>query len=177
MITTERLIIMPLTYEQLLQYIQNDGSLDAALQLNLTAREISDDLKEALEQTIVLNVADPLKNYLFNSLWTIILKSENRMVGDLCFIGAPNAAGEIEIGYGTYEADKGKGYMTEAVGGMVQWAEQQPEIQAIIASTEKSNPASSAVLQKNNFVNDGETETLFQWRRVLNDEYLAWQVK
>ncbi len=169
-ITTERLLLQPLTHAQLLQYIENDGSLEAALQINPSERVISADLQEALEQTIVPNVADPLKNYVFNSLWTIILKSENRMVGDLCFIGEPNAAGEIEIGYGTYEADKGKGYMTEAVGGMVLWAGQQPEIQAIIASTEKSNPSSSAVLQKNNFVNDGETETLFQWRRVLNDK-------
>lgn len=169
-INTERLLLQPLTHAQLLQYIKNDGSLEAALHINPSERTISADLKEALEQTIVPNVADPLKNYVFNSLWTIILKTENRMVGDLCFVGEPNAAGEIEIGYGTYEAERGKGYMTEAVDGMVQWAMRQPEVRAIIASTEKDNPASSSVLQKNNFIQTGETDTLFQWRRNLNDE-------
>lgn len=169
-VITKRLLLQPLTHAQLLQYIKNDGSLETELQINPSERVISADLQEALEQTILPNVADPLKNYLFNSLWTIILTSENRMVGDLCFIGEPNAAGEIEIGYGIYEADKGKGYMTEAVGAMVQWAGQRPDIQDIIASTEKSNPASSAVLVKNKFVNDGETGSLLQWRRVLNDK-------
>lgn len=169
-ITTERLILQPLTHDQLLLYIRNDGSLEAALHLHPSERVISAELQEALEETIVPNVADPLKNYVFNSLWTVILKSENRMVGDLCFVGEPDAAGEVEIGYGTYEAERGKGYMTEAVGGMLEWAGQQPEIQAIIASTEKNNPASSAVLQKNNFARAGETETLLQWRRKLNDE-------
>ncbi len=169
-INTERLLLQPLTHAQLLQYIKNDGSLEAALHINPSERVISADLQEALEQTIVPNVADPLKNYVFNSLWTIILKTENRMVGDLCFVGEPNAAGEIEIGYGTYEAERGKGYMTEAVSGMLQWAMRQPEVRAIIASTEKDNPASSSVLQKNNFIQAGETDTLFQWRRDLNDE-------
>ena len=164
MITTERLLLQPLTHEQLLQYIKNDGALEAALQLNPSGRIISEELKEALEQTIVPNVADSHKNYLFNTLWTMILTSENKMVGDLCFVGEPNAAGEIEIGYGTYDEHRKKGYMTEAVGGMVRWAAQQPGVRAIIASTEKNNPASSSVLQKNNFVKSGETETLLQWR-------------
>lgn len=166
-ITTERLLLQPLTHDQLLQYTKNDGSLEAALQINRSERTISADLQEALEQTILPNVANPLKNYVFNSLWTLILKSENRMVGDFCFVGEPNDAGEIEIGYGTYEADRGNGYMTEAVGSVLKWAEKQPGVQSVIAITEKNNPASSAVLQKNNFTKTGETETMFQWRRSL----------
>ncbi len=168
-ITTERLLLQPLTHDQLLQYTKNDGSLEAALQINPSERTISADLQEALEQTILPNVADPRNNYVFNTLWTIILKSENTMVGDLCFVGEPNAAGEIEIGYGTYEKYRKKGLMTEAVGAMIEWAKQQPGVRDIIASTEKNNPASSAVLVKNKFVNDGETERLLQWRRSLND--------
>lgn len=166
-ITTERLLLQPLTHDQLLQYTKNDGSLEAALQINPSERTISADLQEALEQTILPNVADPRNNYVFNTLWTIILKPENTMVGDLCFVGEPNEAGEIEIGYGTYEKYRKKGLMTEAVGAMIEWAKQQPGVRAIVASTEKNNPASSAVLVKNKFVNDGETGRVFQWKRVI----------
>jgi RimJ/RimL family protein N-acetyltransferase len=91
------------------------------------------------------------------------------MVGDLCFVGEPDADGEIEIGYGTYEEFQRKGFMTEAVGGMIQWARKQPEIKAIIASTDKSNAASSSVLVRNNFIQVGETEALFKWRLSLNN--------
>jgi len=55
------------------------------------------------------------------------------MVGDLCFMGAPNADGEIEIGYGTYQIFAGFGFMTEAVGGMISWVKKQSEIRVIIA--------------------------------------------
>jgi ribosomal-protein-alanine N-acetyltransferase len=164
MIETERLIIKPLTYNQLKKYMLNDNSLEEELSLNETSRSISPELKEALEQTILPNVADTSKNYLYSTLWTLISKKDNKMVGDLCFVGAPNADGEIEIGYGTYDIFASLGYMTEAVGGMISWAKTQPEIRAIIADTEKQNTASFRVLQKNGFVKTGETETLLKWR-------------
>jgi RimJ/RimL family protein N-acetyltransferase len=100
---------------------------------------------------------------LFSTLWTIISKAENKMVGDICFVGEPNEVGEIEIGYGTYEEFRGKGFMTEAVGGMIGWAKKQTGVKSIVASTDKSNPASYSVLIKNNFSKIGETETMFKW--------------
>ena len=163
MIETERLILKPLTHKQLIKYIRNDNSLEVELNLLESSRTISSELKEALEQTILPNVADPNKNYLYSTLWTVILKEENKMVGDLCFVGEPNENGEIEIGYGTYDEFKKKGYMTEAVGGILKWAEKQPTVKSIIAATEKENHASYSVLEKNNFIKSGETETMFQW--------------
>jgi RimJ/RimL family protein N-acetyltransferase len=164
MIETERLIIKPLTYGQLVKYIRLDNSLEAELNLNATSRTISSDLKEALEQTILPNVADSNKNYLFSTIWTLISKEENKMVGDLCFVGEPNEEGEIEIGYGTYEEFRKRGFMTEAVSGIIKWAEEQSEIKSIIASTLKSNIDSFSVLEKNNFIKSGETETLYNWQ-------------
>lgn len=101
-IETERLILKPLSYLQLLKYIKADNSLETELNLSETSRTISPELKEALEQTILPHVADIRKNYLYSTLWTVISKADNKMVGDLCFIGEPNANGEVEIGYGTY---------------------------------------------------------------------------
>jgi len=165
---TERLIILPLTSEQIKKYVRIDNSLEAELNLNETSRSISAELKEAIDETILPNVLDASKNYLFSTLWTVILKEENKMVADLCFVGEPNFMGEIEIGYGTYEPFRNKGYMTEAVAGMIRWAQTQPNVKCIMASTEKSNIASFSVLEKNNFVKYAETETLFQWRIVTS---------
>jgi [ribosomal protein S5]-alanine N-acetyltransferase len=160
MIKTERLILQPLTYAQLLKYIKCDGSLERELKIRNNARKISTKLKEAFEQTILPNVADPNRNYLYS---TAISKREKQMVGDLCIVGEPNEAGEIEIGYGTYDEFQNKGYMTEIVAGIIQWAKTQPKVKAIIASTEKVNAASFNVLQKNDFLKTGETESLFNW--------------
>lgn len=167
MIETERLIIKPLSYLQLLKYIQTDNSLETELNLNETSRTISPELKEALEQTILPHVADASKNYLYSTLWTVISKADNKMVGDLCFVGEPNPNGEIEIGYGTYDEFQRRGFMTEAVGSMIEWAKQQPDLKAITASTDKTNVASYTILEKNNFEKTGESDELYHWKREL----------
>lgn len=170
MIETERLILKPLTYEQLIKYIKCDNSLEKELNLNETSRTISPELKEAFEQTILPNVADKTKNYLYSTLWTAILKTENKMVGDVCIIGEPNTDGEIEIGYGTYEEFQNRGLMTEIVRGIIEWVKSQPKVNAIIASTDKTNIASFKVLEKNGFVKIGETEMLLNWKLQMNYE-------
>jgi hypothetical protein len=63
MIKTERLVLLPLTYEQLKKYIKCDNSLEEELNANKSLRTISPALKEAFEQTILPAVADKTKNY------------------------------------------------------------------------------------------------------------------
>jgi RimJ/RimL family protein N-acetyltransferase len=140
------------------------------LNLNKTSRTISPELKDAFEQTILPNVADKSKNYLYSTLWTAISKSENKMIGDLCMVGEPDENGEIEIGYGTYEEFQNRGFMTEMVSGMIEWAKTQPNVKALVASTEKTNTASFKVLEKNMFQKTGETETLYNWRLTLDNQ-------
>ena len=65
MIETERLRLLPLTYDQLVKYIRADQSLEAELNLNPTKRIISPELKEALENTILPGVADLVKISFF----------------------------------------------------------------------------------------------------------------
>ncbi|MBN8707459.1 MAG: GNAT family N-acetyltransferase [Bacteroidetes bacterium] len=167
MIETDKLILKPLTHSQLVKYIQCDHSLEQELNLNETKRSLSPDLKEALEQTILPNVADPDKNYLYSTLWTAISKTEQKMVGDLCLYGEPDAAGAVEIGYGTHEEFRNKGLMTEALGGLIGWAALQPTVKTILASTNKANTASWKVLEKNGFIRTGEKENLLTWKLDL----------
>lgn len=167
MISSQRLILQPLTHDQLIKYIKNDDSLEAELHLKPTKKIITPELREALEETILPNVADTGKNHLFSTLWTIILKDEQQMVGDLCFVGEPDEEGEIEIGYGTYEEFRGNGYMTEAVGCVLEWAKKQGNVKSVFAETAKDNPASFAILVKNHFKKVGETTHLFYWKLML----------
>jgi len=167
MIETERLILKPLTCNQLEKYIKADFSLETELNLCKNPRLVSPALKEALEETILPNVANLNKNYLFSTLWTAISKVDNVMIGDLCFQGEPDKNGEIEIGYGTYEGFQNKGYMTEAVSGLIGWSKKQSNINSIYAETLKNNKASFSILEKNNFIKIGETETLFKWQLTL----------
>jgi len=171
-IVTERLIIIPLNHSQLIKYIELNHVLESELQLFPSPRSISAALKEAIEVTLLPQIADPTKNYLYATLWTIISISKQKMVGDICFTGEPNMDGQIEIGYGTHEVFRNQGLMTEAVGGMIQWAKKQDILQSIFAATEKNNAASSTILERNHFIKKAEHESQYHWILDLNPTIL-----
>jgi [ribosomal protein S5]-alanine N-acetyltransferase len=60
--------------------------------------------------------------------------------------------------------------MTEMVEGIIRWAKTQPNVISIVASTDKTNIASFKVLQKNNFIQIGQTETSFNWKLEMHNE-------
>ena len=152
MIETPRLRVHPLTHDQLIKYIQCDPALEIELGLQPATRKFSPELVEALEQSILPRVANKKNDFRYVTLWTIFLKNERTSVGDLCFKGEPDEKGEIEIGYGTYDEHRQKGYMTEAVGGMLAWAGEQKGVRSMMAETEVSNSGSMKILQNNGFV-------------------------
>ncbi len=162
-IETERLYLHPLTYEQLKLYLQNDGSLEKELGIGWKYREIHPELKEALENTLLPSVANNV-NYHFFTLWTMISKEHNCMIGDLCFKGAPCEDGSVEIGYGIYPAFEKRGFITEAVEVLCHWALKQKYVRSVKAETDKENIASQKVLQKNGFVFMGEKDGMLQWQ-------------
>ncbi len=164
MVETDRLLIQPLSRRQLFQYIRNDGSFETGLNLPPANLVITPDLREAFQLSILPNVEDHRRSRFFYTLWTAIRKDDPCLVGDLLFKGPPNPMGEIEIGYGTNPDFRGKGYMTEAVGGLVRWAFSQPEVCCILAETERTNPASMRILEKNNFELFSRNDHTYLWR-------------
>lgn len=71
----------------------------------------------------------------------------------------------MEIGYGIDPAFRGKGYMTEAVRAMIDWAFQHKHCQVVTAcGVLKSNPASSHVLVKVGMSLSSEDEESFNYQ-------------
>ena len=161
---SERIRLIPLNYEHLILYLQGDNKLERALNLVEGSRSISPELIEAFHETILIAVADSNSNYLYSTLWNIVDKASNQMVGDLCFKGEPNPKGEIEIGYGIYPAFEGKGYMTEAIRVLKQWAFAQPGVETVIAETSSTNVSSHRTLEKNNFRKYRVVGEMYWWR-------------
>jgi RimJ/RimL family protein N-acetyltransferase len=98
----------------------------------------------------------------------LILKDELFGIGLAGFKGAPTTGGEAEIGYGISPNYQNRGLMTEAVGGLLTWAAQQPGCRSVTAETLKNNPASQRVLIKNGFTIMRESETAYYWKIVCS---------
>ncbi len=65
-----------------------------------------------------------------------------------------------ELGYVLARSNWGKGYMTEAVKGLVHWAFQQPAIFRVWAVCDVDNLASARVMEKAGMKREG---TLRRW--------------
>jgi RimJ/RimL family protein N-acetyltransferase len=82
----------------------------------------------------------------------------------------PDADGAVEIGYTIFPSGRGRGYATEAVTALVEWAASSSQVRAMLATVARGNEASVRVLERvGGFVeigtcrNDaGEVEVVFR---------------
>jgi ribosomal-protein-alanine N-acetyltransferase len=82
-------------------------------------------------------------------VWFVVEKETGRIVGDIGFKGKP-ADEMVEVGYGIIPAAQGKGYATESVHRLIEWAFESDEVQKVIAECLDDNYASVKVLEKMN---------------------------
>lgn len=143
---TERLEIIPCTADSmhLLQNQQYDNG-----------PEIDRHLQELLE--------DP-SLFTWGS-WLIIRKSDGHIIGDAGFKGKPDDQQQVEIGYGLLEQYWNKGYATEAMNALIEWALANEEIEKVTAETERSNKSSIRVLEKIKMKRAQETNAMIYWER------------
>jgi RimJ/RimL family protein N-acetyltransferase len=84
------------------------------------------------------------------------------------FVGKPDEAGVVEIGYLTFPAHEGQGVASAVAAGLVAIARGEG-LSAVIAHTLAEENASTAVLRRNGFERDGEAQdpdegTVWRWR-------------
>ena len=80
---------------------------------------------------------------------------DGQRIGELCFKGL-SANGTAEIGHGILPDFQNRGYATEAVKAVTDWALSQPGVNTITAETEADNLASQKVLLNCGFLATGE---------------------
>ena len=121
---------------------------------NLMAATTSDELRSAYGEMLSGCKSDP-ENRIWYAPWKMALKNDHTYIGDLGFKG-PVKDNAVEIGYGVLSEQEGKGYTTEAVQALTQWAFGSTEVVYVEAETELNNKASQRVLEKCGFTPDGE---------------------
>lgn len=96
-------------------------------------------------------------------VWFVIEKETERIVGDIGFKGKP-VNHTVEIGYGIIPSEQGKGYATEAVTGIIDWALSTNLVRKVIAECLEDNIASIKVLEKLGFDRTGTDEKMLKWK-------------
>ncbi|WP_205509876.1 GNAT family N-acetyltransferase [Longitalea arenae] len=167
-IETERLHLFPLTVEQLELYLKAGDQLEKALGLTPFGRTVSQAVLNRVSQCTLPEMEKAGADYLFHTFWLVVDKQSKVIVAEMGFKGKPSAKGEVEIGYGTMPVMQNKGYMTEAVKGLLQWAASRPDIAAVLAETRADNKPSIRVLEKNGFERIDGPGVNWWWRKTTN---------
>lgn len=92
------------------------------------------------------------------AMWYFISteNGERRIIGNGGCKGKPQN-GAVEIGYSFFPEFQGRGYATEAVGGLLSWIfGEHPDVTSVIGETLPELTGSIRVLEKNGFVLAGE---------------------
>ena len=87
--------------------------------------------------------------------WYWIDRAENAIVGGGGFKGKPSDDGPAEIGYETRPAYRRRGYASEAVAALTQWALSRPGVRRVFAETKSDNIGSIGVLKATGFAEAG----------------------
>ncbi len=159
---TKRLELLPLSPRQLKLWVENTVALEQELFSVYMAEPMEGFFLDIVRGQLIITESDP-ENYLWHSFWLLIRKEDRVIVGSADFKDIPNDNGDVEIGYGLGKLFEHKGYMTEAVKSMCDWALTQTGVTAVIAETDLDGFASQRILERCGFKKYAQEETLW-WR-------------
>lgn len=172
-ITTERLGLLPLSYEQAILFTRSRNDFESRVGLALSQFELnategfSAEITESLDNYVIPKLKLHKEHYEWYSHWLIIHLQKKLIIGGIGMNGLPNEAGEVMLGYYIDKKFESQGYTTEALGGLIKWIIKNPNVKSIIADTLTDGYASQKVLKKNGFIYDTLVEEGIRWRLIL----------
>lgn len=170
-IYSERLRLIPLD-NQLLTLWNTEGRNTMEVQLGLKpsdwqiAKFDQIETNDALQNFWLPMTAEHPANFFWFTSWDIVLTSENTSIGGIGFAGFPDQEGVTMVGYFIDGNHRGKGYATEALDCLIDWAKLEPTLKTIIADTPFFNFPSQSVLKKAGFKEFAIGETVHLDKKI-----------
>jgi RimJ/RimL family protein N-acetyltransferase len=161
---TPRLLLVPLTFSQLQLCLSDLPTLEANLGTSISRDALTKRVQRAIRMKRKKMAKTDEVHHPWQTYWLIVVSADNFGAGLAGFKGVPNESGSTEIGYGIDPACQNKGYTSEAVQALVNWALRYPFCK-VVTATEVENPASRRLLEKlgARLVTEDETSTSWEF--------------
>lgn len=135
-IETERLKLLSLTYEELIDYVKGHKGFIKG----------GDEEKKVWDYTVVPMSEAPIEEHLFYTIWRGYFEGED--IVQVGFLRPVNELGVVEIWCHVKEGYMNRGFGTEAMKGLIEWAKQFDDIEFVGASAEPQNLSSKRMIEK-----------------------------
>ncbi|HEX2996512.1 MAG TPA: GNAT family N-acetyltransferase [Anaerolineales bacterium] len=167
LIFTQRLQLISLNLNQLEMILHDLEVFEMSLQITMKRDFITERVHRAIGMKMEKMQKTDVSHHDWLTYWLVIIRDEMVGAGMLGFKGFPDESGSTEIGYGIDPAYQGKGYMSEAIRALIDWAFTHPFCKVITAS-EVENPASRRLLERlgARLVNSTEHSTSWEIRKL-----------
>jgi ribosomal-protein-alanine N-acetyltransferase len=142
---TQRLVIVPCTNESLSTFATEEYKIGS---------HINNYLEKLKEDSSLLGWG----------VWLVINKENNALIGDIGFKGKPDSENIVEVGYGIIPTAQNKGFATEAVNEILNWAFSSGNVKKIVAECLIDNITSIRVLEKLNMKRIGIKDNMYLWQ-------------
>jgi len=77
-----------------------------------------------------------------------VRRADGRVIGDVGFMGPPDATGAVSVGCAITKDARGRGYATEALSALLTWVRRQSGLTCVLADTTRTNLASQRLLER-----------------------------
>lgn len=150
-ITTDRLILRPATAQ--IARADADGSDEFGPMLGVVVPkswppELYGDHRQKLAEILE---ASPHESGWWG--WYITYSIEGlpagTLVGSIGFAGPPDENNHVQVGYAILQDFRGQGFATEALGGLIDWAFENTNVERITGETFDDMPVSISVMTRN----------------------------
>lgn len=172
-IETERLILIPFTTQICNEILANKFNTIENLELKRGKNWPDHEMMETLPK-ILFNLSKVNSPTGFES-WMIIKKDTNEIIGDVGFKGYNTIFHKADIGYGIIEAERKKGYASEAVKGLINWAFTSENLELITATTLINNTDSIKLLEILHFNQIEQEDNFFYWELTKEDFHVNYK--
>jgi len=154
-IESERLRMIPLTHELLQLLHIGRAAMEQALGLTPSHWQVDEFYQKEIDDAMVnfwlpKTLANP-NAFKWYTDWEIVLKSTNTAIGGMGFNGEPNEHSEAEVGYMIEKGHQNKGFATEALQLLINWAFTDNRVKSVIVHTYQDNLPSTRILVKCGF--------------------------
>src|SRR5512145_257836 len=123
---TQRLQLISLNLNQLEMILQDLEAFEMSLQITMKSDFITERVRRAIQMKIDKMQKTDVSRHGWLTYWLVVIKDGNVGAGMLGFKGFPDENGSTEIGYGIDPVYQGKGYMSEAIRALIDWAFTHP---------------------------------------------------
>lgn len=163
-IITDTLIIIPVTLKMTRSLLAGSSEEIEKLGIKTDEKWPTSDTMDILP---IIN-ASLEKNSIPSGFefWMIIKKENMRVIGDIGFHGKPNENGEVEIGFGLVEHERGKGFGFESLKSIMNWLSSQDSVKVIKAGCLISNKPSTRILEKVGMKEINRDHDLIYWEFI-----------